>query len=467
MPSLPLLLLLWGMGPHAFPAPVQTQDQDAEMVLEYLKKYYNLKIGTNKSERQRNSGLVVEKLKEMQKFFGLKVTGRPDADTLNVMKKARCGVPDVGQYVLTEGKPRWDRTDLTYRIENYTPDLPRAEVDDAVDKAFQLWSNVTTLTFTKIFEGEADIMLSFVWGDHGDNSNFGGPESPIAHAFPPGRGLGGDVHFDEEQTWTSDFRRYNLYYVAAHEVGHSLGLPHVNDRGSLMFSSYNYYGDVLLSQKDISAIQAIYGPSKNPIQPKEPPIPRPCDSKLTFDAVTKIRGESFFFKNGFFLRAGVVYKTGDFDLISDLWESVLNKIDAAYEIASRDKVLFFKGDKYWTFTGYQMLYGYPRDLYSSLGFPKEVKKIDAAVHEDETGKTYFFVANKYWRYDENTQSMDAGFPKEINQDFPGVGKQVDAVFQDGGFFYFFHGRRQYKFDPKTKRILTLLKTNSWITCRSR
>ncbi|XP_044894894.1 interstitial collagenase-like [Felis catus] len=97
----------------------------------------------------------------MQKFFGLKVTGRPDAETLHVMQQGWCGGPDVAPYVLTEGNPRWEHTDLTYRIENYTPDLPRAEVDRAIEKAFQLWSDVSPLTFTKVSEGQADIMLSF------------------------------------------------------------------------------------------------------------------------------------------------------------------------------------------------------------------------------------------------------------------------------------------------------------------
>lgn len=50
------------------------------------------------------------------------------------------------------------------RIENYTPDLPRADVDQAIEKAFQLWSNVSPLTFTKVSEGQADIMISFVRG---------------------------------------------------------------------------------------------------------------------------------------------------------------------------------------------------------------------------------------------------------------------------------------------------------------
>lgn len=53
---------------------------------------------------------------------------------------------------------------FTRRIENYTPDLPRAQVDNAIEKAFKVWSDVSPLTFTKVSEGEADIMISFVWG---------------------------------------------------------------------------------------------------------------------------------------------------------------------------------------------------------------------------------------------------------------------------------------------------------------
>uniref|UniRef100_A0A452RS36 Peptidase metallopeptidase domain-containing protein n=1 Tax=Ursus americanus TaxID=9643 RepID=A0A452RS36_URSAM len=403
----------------------------------YLQKFYDLKMGTSKSGRQRNSSLVTEKLKQMQEFFGLKVTGKIDADTLNVMKQPRCGVPDVAQYVLTDRTPRWEHTHLTYRIENYTPDLPRADVDSAMEKAFRLWSNVSPLTFTKIFEGQADIMISFVWGDHGDSYPFGRPANTLAHAFLPGRGIGGDVHFDEEKRWTSDFRNFNLYYVAAHEVGHSLGLGHDNDIGSLMFPSYNSYRDVLLSQRDISAIQALYGEHKE-----------------------KHLGPAIGGPGG---NAGSL----DLDVIADFWESLSRGVDAAYSVVDRDEVFFFKGSKYWAFNADQMVRGYPKDIYHSLGFPQSVKTINAAVHEDETGKTYFFVANEYWRYDENTRSMDTGFPKEIAHGFPGIGKQVDAVFQEGGFFYFFHGKRQYKCDPKTKQILTLLKTNSWFNCRSK
>ncbi|XP_054934634.1 interstitial collagenase [Physeter macrocephalus] len=120
-------------------------------------------------------------------------------------------------------------------------------------------------------------------------------------------------------------------------------------------------------------------------------------------------------------------------------------------LATRRKIE--AGNKYWVAEVGEILSRYPRDIYSSFGFPGRVRNIDTAIHEEETAKMYFFVPSEYWRYDENTQSMDAGYPKEIIHDFSGIGKKVDALFQDRGFFYFFHGKGQYKSDPKTKQIL--------------
>ena len=44
---------------------------------------------------------------------------------------------------------------------NYTPDMARADVDEAIQKGLEMWSKVTPLTFTKISKGIADIMIAF------------------------------------------------------------------------------------------------------------------------------------------------------------------------------------------------------------------------------------------------------------------------------------------------------------------
>lgn len=44
---------------------------------------------------------------------------------------------------------------------NYTPDMARADVDEAIQKGLEVWSKVTPLKFTKISKGIADIMIAF------------------------------------------------------------------------------------------------------------------------------------------------------------------------------------------------------------------------------------------------------------------------------------------------------------------
>ncbi|XP_037697163.1 neutrophil collagenase [Choloepus didactylus] len=460
---LPLLLLLHLQLSKAFPVPPEDQDEkNAKVIQSYLEKFYQLPKIRHMSERKIISGVTVEKLKEMQQFFGLNVTGKPNAETLETMGKPRCGVPDTGDFMITPGKP-WEKTDLTYRIINYTPQLSHADVESIFAEAFQLWSRASRLTFTRISEGEADIRIEFARGDHGDNSPFDGPNGILAHAFQPGPGLGGDAHFDADETWTKNSSNYNLFLVAAHEFGHSLGLAHSSDPGALMYPNYAFRepSTFLLSQDDINGIQAIYGPSDNPVQPTGPSTPTACDPRLTFDAITTLRGETLFFQNRFFWRKHPQLPTVELDFISLFWPSLPSGIQAAYEDSESDLVFVFKGKQYWALNGYDILQGYPRDI-SNYGFPSSVQAIDAAV--SYRGKTYFFINNQFWRYDNQRHSMDPDYPKSIASVFQGIGTRVDAVFQKDYFFFFFSGPTYYTFDIDAGRVTSVERSNRWLNC---
>lgn len=183
-----------------FPGDIIKNMTDMELAEGYLKRFGYM----NSLHRSGFQSIVStsKALKRMQRQMGLEETGELDQPTLAAMKQPRCGVPDVANYKTFDGDLKWDHHDVTYRIINYTPDMDSSVVDDAFARAFKVWSDVTPLTFTRLFDGTADIMISFGKADHGDPYPFDGKDGLLAHAYPPGEGLQGDAHFDDDEYWT-------------------------------------------------------------------------------------------------------------------------------------------------------------------------------------------------------------------------------------------------------------------------
>ena len=227
------------------------------------------------------------------------------------MRKARCGNPDLGT-VNTVKQPMgaagvatarvaqgrsggdaapqslatpniWPKTHLKWFIENYPTNqnefTKRERVVEVIKQAFHDWEKHSALRFEMAKSAkDADLKVRFHTKDHGDGYPFDGPGVTLAHAFFP---KSGEIHFDDDEKFTLSYdqkpEKYNLRFVAAHEIGHSLGLSHSFEEESLMFPTYQAFeANYNISVNDQKDIQTLYGkPEEKEKEKKNEPTQSP------------------------------------------------------------------------------------------------------------------------------------------------------------------------------------------------
>lgn len=144
------------------------------------------------------------------------------------------------------------------------PSVPLATWKTEIAAAFAAWSSIANISFVEV----ADSGHAFdAPGASGDIRigwhTFDGPSGVLAHGFyPPANGTtaAGDIHFDAAELWKVAFGGpgFSIFQVAAHEIGHAIGLDHTGVPASLMNPFYTeaFSGP---QADDIAGAKFIYG----------------------------------------------------------------------------------------------------------------------------------------------------------------------------------------------------------------
>uniref|UniRef100_G1SJV0 Matrix metallopeptidase 26 n=1 Tax=Oryctolagus cuniculus TaxID=9986 RepID=G1SJV0_RABIT len=237
----------------AFPVPPATKFEGWDFVKDYFHPFFLMK--------KESPLLAYEEKTKFTQPIDQNGTGLLDEKIVTVMHQPRCGVPDGIHHSTNPGRPKWNKSSLTYSIINYPYGMRPSTVSGIIGGAISIWSSVTPLMFQQVESQDADIELSFRKRAHGDGWSFDGPGGILGHAFLPDSQSQGAVHFDKDEHWSTSNRGFNLFLVSIHEIGHSLGLPHSTNRNSIMYPTYWYQNPKKfhLSDEDIQRIQQLYG----------------------------------------------------------------------------------------------------------------------------------------------------------------------------------------------------------------
>ncbi|XP_054850757.1 matrix metalloproteinase-25 [Eublepharis macularius] len=486
-------LFLWSI-PQARAGP--SNGHEISKGVEWLTRYGYLPPPDPMAARLQTQEELANAIKIMQRFAGLPMTGQLDRQTLQMMNRPRCSLPDIiGTSELMRRRRRrrryalsdtvWKKKDLTWHIRYFprSSKLSHDHIRNLLFYAFRAWSNTSALTFREVHSEQADILVDFSRSYHEDGYPFDGPGGTLAHAFFPGEHpISGDTHFDDEETWIYDPENTapgsgtDLFAVAVHEFGHALGLAHSSAKESIMIPYYQ--GPVGLPHlyrlplDDAMGIEQIYGkrhpgsrpdgdipalpvptvppipdlPPYQPTQNTRPPSPNRC--KAHFDAIANIRGEMFFFKQKHFWRMQPSRNLVSLEPAQTLrfWNGLphdFKAIDAVYERINDSQIVFFTGSYYWVFYETRVNPGYPRPV-SDLGLPANTV-VGAAFVWPHNGKTYFLEKNQYWRYDDQLGTVESGYPKSVSL-WEGVPSDLDDVTRwNDGNTYFFKGTQYWEF----------------------
>lgn len=217
------------------------------------------------------------------------------ADTVRAYGATRPGWPQA-----SKGDPVY----LTYSYENLLDGglrnpagqpVPVAQIRGAVEEAFGLWAAVAPLHFTEVFDDGLPYSSSSQYGTirlrhiyiNGPDPPDGPPTTKATATFPGTSAGSGDINFDRSDPWAvvGTNSEPDILGIAAHEIGHTLGVTHTDIEGATMYwiaLRHNGPGTGYLHPDDIAAVRSIYGTGLGSVTPLAIAVPEPAGLALAF-----------------------------------------------------------------------------------------------------------------------------------------------------------------------------------------
>jgi hypothetical protein len=148
----------------------------------------------------------------------------------------------------------------------------------AIDAAFAAWEAVAGVTFTKVTDSGLNYNLTLNDGDADiriAGHNLGGAGGTLAHAVTASSNAAPTIirtawiDFDTQDTWfvnslDNNANTFDIFQVAAHEIGHAIGLSHVGPPPTALMNPIYTEAFSGPQADDIAGARFLYGPSAIP-----------------------------------------------------------------------------------------------------------------------------------------------------------------------------------------------------------